>query len=126
MNRETSSLDLDHLIIVGDRVLIRLQAPTEKTHSGLYLPPGVQEKEPVQYGYVIKVGPGQPLPYPVEDQPWKSQDESIRYLPLQAQPGDLAIFLQNGSYEIAYHGQSFWVVPHGAILMLERDPDWWQ
>mgnify|MGYP006167638671 CR=1 FL=1 len=47
----TADNKLKKLIIVGDRVLIRLKKPNEKTGSGLYLPPGVQEKEKVQQGY---------------------------------------------------------------------------
>ena len=56
--RLTADNKLKKLIIVGDRVLIRLKKPHEKTGSGLYLPPGVQEKEKVQQGYIIKAGPG--------------------------------------------------------------------
>jgi hypothetical protein len=58
----TADNKLKKLIIVGDRVLIRLKKPHEKTGSGLYLPPGVQEKEKVQQGYIIKAGPGYPIP----------------------------------------------------------------
>jgi chaperonin GroES len=36
------------LIVVGDRVLIKPKKDEEKTKSGLYLPPGVKEKEQVQ------------------------------------------------------------------------------
>jgi len=54
---------LKKLIIIGDRVLIRLSKPNERTSTGLYLPPGVQEKEKVQQGYIIKTGPGYAIPY---------------------------------------------------------------
>ena len=63
----TSDNRLKKLIVVGDRVLIRPKKPTDKTQSGLYLPPGVKEKEKVQSGYVIKIGPGYPIPMPAED-----------------------------------------------------------
>ena len=70
----TADNKLKKLIVVGDRVLIRLKKPNEKTSTGLYLPPGVQEKEKVQNGYVMKVGPGYPLPMPNEiDEPWKEE-----------------------------------------------------
>ena len=49
---------LKKLIIIGDRVLVRPTKPNEKTQTGLYLPPGVQEREKVQQGYIIKTGPG--------------------------------------------------------------------
>ena len=60
----TADNKLKRLIVVGDRVLIKPKDPTDRTHSGLYLPPTVQEKEQVQSGYVIKVGPGYPIPNP--------------------------------------------------------------
>jgi chaperonin GroES len=47
---------LKKLIVIGDRLLIKPTQANERTASGLYLPPGVQEKEKVQQGYVIKAG----------------------------------------------------------------------
>jgi co-chaperonin GroES (HSP10) len=38
---------LNNLIMIGDRVLIQHKSPQEKTKSGLYLPPGMQEKEKI-------------------------------------------------------------------------------
>ena len=83
---------LKKLIIIGDRVLIKPQHTDEKTSTGLFLPPGVQEKERVQQGYIIKTGPGYAIPLPVENEPWKSEEEQVKYLPLQAREGDIAIF----------------------------------
>ncbi|MCD6333548.1 MAG: co-chaperone GroES, partial [Bacteroidales bacterium] len=54
--------ELEKFILVGDRVLIRPKMPDQKTKTGLYLPPTVQEKEKVQSGYIVKVGPGYPIP----------------------------------------------------------------
>lgn len=62
--RITADMKLKNLIVIGDRVLIRPSRPNERTESGLYLPPGVQEKEKVQQGYVIKAGPGYAIPMP--------------------------------------------------------------
>jgi co-chaperonin GroES (HSP10) len=115
---------LKKLIVVGDRVLIKPAKQSDKTSSGLYLPPGVQEKEKIQSGYVIKVGPGYPLPLPVDDdEMWKGKDEQVKYLPLQAQEGDLAIFLQKGAIEVIYEDEKYFIVPQASILMLERDED---
>ena len=120
----TADNKLTKLIVVGDRVLIRLKKPNEKTGSGLYLPPGVQEKEKVQQGYIIKVGPGYPIPMPVEDhEPWMDNEEKVRYVPLQAKEGDLAIFLLSGAHEVIYEGEKYFIVSQGAILMLEREQD---
>ena len=115
---------LKKLIVVGDRVLIKASKQNDKTASGLYLPPGVQEKEKIQRGYVIKVGPGYPLPVPAdEDEMWKGKDEAVKYLPLQAQEGDLAIFLQKGAIEVMYEDEKYFIVPQASILMLEREQD---
>lgn len=115
---------LKKLIVVGDRVLIRPVRQSDRTESGLYLPPGVQEKEKIQSGYVIKVGPGYPLPLPAdEDDLWKGRDEQVKYLPLQAQEGDLAIFLQKGAVEVMYEGEKYFIVPQSSILMLEREEE---
>lgn len=122
--RITAENKLKKLIIVGDRVLIRLKKADEKTSSGLYLPPGVQEKERVQQGYIMKAGPGYPIPLPLEDnEPWEDKDENVKYIPLQAKEGDLAIFLVNGSHEVMYEGEKYHIVPQNAILMLEREED---
>ena len=59
--RTVESNKLEHVIIVGDRVLVKPKSLKEQTKSGLYLPPGVQEKEKVQEGYIMKVGPGYPI-----------------------------------------------------------------
>ena len=111
------------LIIIGDRVLIRPSRPNERTQSGLFLPPGVQEKEKVQQGYIIKIGPGYAIPMPPDDEPWKNNEDSVKYLPLQAREGDLAIFLLSGATEIMYSGEKYFIVPQSAILMLEREED---
>ena len=120
----TSDNRLKKLIVVGDRVLIRPKKPTDKTQSGLYLPPGVKEKEKVQSGYVIKIGPGYPIPMPAEDdEPWKDKADEIKYIPLQAKEGDLAIFVQNGAVEVNYENEKLYIVPQASILLLERDED---
>lgn len=114
---------LRNLIVVGDRLLIKPVTHSSKSKGGLFLPPGYKEKEEVQSGYVIKVGPGYPIPIPADDadEPWKKVDEKIKYIPLQAQEGDLAIFMQKGAVEIMYEGEKYFIVPQHSILLLERD-----
>lgn len=114
---------LDKLIIIGDRILIRPRGQQDRTDSGLFLPPGVREKEKIQSGYVMKVGPGYPLPLPSEDAPWKAQQDPIKYIPLQPRAGDLAIFLQKNAFEVFYQNDRYFIVPQNAILMLERDEE---
>lgn len=113
---------LDKLIAVGDRVLIKPKSAESQTKTGLYLPPGVQEKEKIHSGYVVKVGPGYPIPAIKDvDEPWKEKTEEVQYVPLQPQQGDLAIYLQNSGYEIFFNHEKYVIVPHSAILLLIRD-----
>jgi chaperonin GroES len=121
--RLTTDNKLKKLVVIGDRVLIRPSKPDERTQSGLYLPPGVQEKEKVQQGYVIKTGPGYVIPVPIENESWKADEEQVKYIPLQAKEGDLAIFLLSGATEIMYERDRYFIVPQSAILMLEREDD---
>ena len=112
------------LILVGDRVLISLDKEQTRTEFGLYLPPGVKEKEKVRGGYVVKVGPGYPLPDPtsINDEPWFSKAKNeIKYMPLQAHIGDYALFLSSSAIEIEFESKNYVVVPHSAILVLVRD-----
>ncbi len=121
---KTSNNSLENLIVVGDKILISPGSAKSKTRSGLFLPPGYSEKEEIQKGYVVKVGPGFPIPYlPDEDtEPWKpKKGEKIRYIPLQPRVGDLAIFLLKGSIEIQYNDQKYFIVPQHSVLLLERD-----
>ncbi len=113
---------LKRLIVVGDRVLVRPKSPLDRTNSGLYLPPTVQEREQIQSGYVIKVGPGYPIPSPSDEEPWRD-DERVKYMPLQAQEGDLAIYLQRNAIELDYEGEPYVIVQQSSILMLERSED---
>lgn len=116
--------DLKKFILVGDRVLIKPKSPQEKTKSGLYLPPGVQENEKIHSGYVLKVGPGYPIPAINEsEEPWKDRSEEVKYVPLQPKSGDLAIYLQNSGYEIEFNKERLVIVPHSAILLLIRDSE---
>ena len=120
----TSDNKLKNLIVVGDRVLIKPKKESEKTDSGIYLPPGVREKERVQSGYIVKAGPGYPIPLPIEDdEDWKPEEEKIKYIPLQAKEGDLALFLQKGAFEVIYNNEKYFIVPQSSILMLEREED---
>jgi co-chaperonin GroES (HSP10) len=114
--------DLEKFIMVGDRVLVKPKNPSQKTNSGLILPPTVQENEKVLSGYVVRVGPGYPIPAMTDEgETWKAKHEAVRYVPLQAQVGDLAVYLNKSGYEIEFHKEKYFILPHSAILMLIRD-----
>ena len=115
--------DIDKFLMIGDKVLIKPKNTQSQTKTGLYLPPSVQQGEKIQAGYIIKTGPGYPLPSQSEEhEVWeKKKGEEVQYLPLQSREGDLAVYLQNAAYEINFNDEKFLIVPHSAILMLVRD-----
>ncbi len=113
--------DLQKLIVIGDRILIKPKVPQSKTQSGLFLPPGVTENEKVQVGYVLKVGPGYPIPSVVDDEPWKNNSDEPKYIPLQTKVGDQAVYLQSQAIEVEFNKEKYIIVPQSAILLLLRD-----
>lgn len=116
-------IDFNSLIVVGDRVLIKPKNWEEQTKSGLLLPPEIREKQKAHSGYVVKVGPGYPVPSQSDiDEPWK-QNNDAKYFPLQTQIGDLAIYLPQDSVEVEFNGEKYVVVPFASILLLFRDED---
>ncbi len=116
--------DLDKIIMIGDRVLVKPKSNQQKTTTGLYLPPTIEKKEKLHSGYVIKVGPGYPIPLVGEpDEPWKDKGEDVKFVPIQPQIGDLAVYLYSSAYEISFNDEKFLIVPNSAILMLIRDED---
>ena len=113
--------DIDKFLMIGDKVLIKPKNPQSQTKSGLYLPPTVQQDR-IQAGYIIKTGPGYPLPSQTDEhEVWEKKEGEVHYLPLQAKEGDLAVYLQNSAYEINFNDEKYLIVPHSAILMLIRD-----
>ena len=112
------------LIVVGDRVLIKVEEGEERTNIGLYLPPTALESQAVQGGIIMATGPGQPMPSfdaAAGDEPWKETGRETRFVPMQAKRGDYALFFRKASVEITFEGEKFLVVPQGAILALVRE-----
>lgn len=114
---------VDKFIVVGDRVLLKPRDMETRTQSGLVLPATVKEKEEIQSGYVIKTGPGYPIPSNELDESWKENVDETRYIGMQAKEGDLAIFLKSNSHEIEFENEKYVIVPHGSILLLIRDEE---
>lgn len=124
MQLSIDNKEFDKFLMVGDKVLIKPTNPQMKTKSGLLLPPSVQEGEKLQTGYIIRTGPGYPLPLQKEeDEEWKKKEEKNSYLPLQAQKGDMAVYLQSSAYEVSINDEKYLILPHSAILMLVRDKE---
>jgi co-chaperonin GroES (HSP10) len=118
----TEEQDLGKFIMIGDRVLIRPKNQQGKTAAGLYLPPTVLENEKTHSGYIVNVGPGYPIPLLSDgDEPWKEKKEEVKYVPLQAKVGDLAVYLNKSGWEIEFNKEKYIIFPHSSILMLIRD-----
>ncbi len=112
---------MSELILVGDRVLLELEEEEQTTQSGIVLPPSVSDKDQVRRGRVVRVGPGYLMANPeYSDEPWRKPNDAVRYLPLQAQPGDLAYYLRKEAIELRHEGRSYQIVQHGAIVILMR------
>jgi chaperonin GroES len=118
---DISIKSLDKLIVIGDRVLIKPKSLDDRTKSGLYLPPTVIEKEEIKSGYIIKAGPGYPMPSAEDDEPWNKDQEKVKYIPLQAKEGDLALYLQKHAIELEFDREKYFLVPQSAILLLLRE-----
>jgi len=121
--RDTMRVGKRKIIVIGDRVLIRPDESAEKSPAGLYLPPTVMEKEDVWGGVVVEVGPGLPVsdPNSIEEEPWKTEMENVRYIPPQAETGDYALFLKKASVEINVEEKKYLIVPQAAILVIIRE-----
>ena len=54
---------LKNVVVIGDRILIKPLEASNRTGSGLYLPPSVKDHDAVHTGLVMRVGPGYPIPF---------------------------------------------------------------
>ena len=116
--------DLNKIVLIGDHVLIKPTTPAQRTESGLFLPQGMHKKQELRTGYVVKVGPGYPIPMlQDDDEPWKEKKEAVKYVPLQPQSGDLAIYQQGAVHDIVFNGEEYVIASHRSLLMLIRDDD---
>lgn len=116
--------DTDKIIVIGDRILIKPTKPKDKTDTGLYLPQGMHKTEELRTGYVIKVGPGYPIPALQDiDDAWKGKTEEVKYVPLQPRPGDLAVYIQKSAFEIKFNGEPYVIAPHNSLLLVVRDEE---
>jgi chaperonin GroES len=122
MKKKASNKDL---IVVGDRVLVKVEEGEERTNVGLYLPPTAVDNQAVQSGTIVATGPGLPLPAhdAHNEEPWRQGTRETRFVPMQARIGDHALFFRKAAVEITFEDQRYLVVPQAAILALVRDED---
>lgn len=112
------------LIVVGDRVLVKIEEGEDRSKVGLYLPPTAIDSQAVQGGTIIATGPGLPMPDLADnnEEPWRVAMRETRFVPMQARTGDYALFFRKAAVEITFDGERYLVVPQTAILALVRDP----
>ncbi|MCA0374085.1 MAG: co-chaperone GroES family protein [Gemmatimonadetes bacterium] len=114
------------LLVVGDRVLVKIEDGEQRSKVGLYLPPTAVDNQAVQGGEIVSTGPGLALPDLADqgDEPWRigGVSREARYVPMQAQVGDYALFFRKAAVEITFENEQFLVVPQAAILALVREP----
>ena len=95
--------DLKKFIVIGDRILIKPKNQSEQTKSGLYLPPGVHEKEKVHSGYVLKVGPGYPISVKLNSADFQrgglTEEESLQVITYLDELGIDLLEISGGTYE---------------------------
>ncbi|MBL0169796.1 MAG: co-chaperone GroES [Gemmatimonadaceae bacterium] len=113
------------LLVVGDRVLVKVEDGEQRTKVGLYLPPSAIDSQAVQGGDIVSTGPGLAMPDLTDqgDEPWRigGSNREARYVPMQARVGDYALFFRKAAVEITFENEQYLVVPQAAILALVRD-----
>lgn len=115
------------LLVVGDRVLVKTEEGDQRSKVGLYLPRTAIDNQAVQGGEIVSTGPGLALPELTDqgEEPWRISGGSgreARFVPMQAQVGDYALFFRKAAVEITFENEQYLVVPQAAILALVREP----
>lgn len=108
------------LLVVGDRVLVRPEEGESMTNAGLILPASVADREEVQTGRVLAVGPGMALPpsnLELDDEKVRAEP---RWVAMQARAGDLVVFSRKAAVDIVVEDDRLVVVPHAALLVILR------
>lgn len=86
---------------MGDRVLIKPEAPEQMTSFGLIIPDSAKEKP--EHGTVVAVGPGR-----------RGDDNDL--VPMGVQVGDKVMFSKYGFDEIKVKGVEYYILPESSIL----------
>ena len=113
---------LKNIVVIGDRVLIKPLEESNKTDSGLFLPPSVKERNAVHTGIVMRVGPGYPVPATQDPDAIFREDggNQVNYVPLQVHEGDEALYLHSNSTELEINGEKYVIVAQNSILLVMR------
>lgn len=92
------------IVPLGDRVLVRPNAPEkEKTKSGIYIPDTVQKEKPAE-GEVIAVGEG--------------RYEDGKIVPMNIKVGDKVIFSKYSYEEVKVDGEDLYILKEENIFAI--------
>lgn len=111
------------IVVIGDRVLIVPDLGEERSNVGLYLPKWALEKESIQAGTIVEIGPGVPMapPTDIDEESWRPKNSPPQPAAQQAKVGDYAVFLRKAAVEVKLDGDTFLIVPQAALLVLIRE-----
>ena len=110
------------ILVAGDRVVIVPDVGEERSNVGLYLPKWAVDKESVQGGRIVEIGPDIALASPtdIEEEPWKaSHDVNEGSEPL-TKIGDYVLFLRKAAIEIKIDDENYLILPQAALLIIIR------
>src|SRR5258705_13921075 len=104
------------LIVVGDRVLITPEEGEERTNVGLYLPPTALEGRQGQGVRIVATGPGTPMAEPtsMDEEPGKIRGAEAKYLPMQGEGGEYALFCRKAADDLTFEGKTYLAVRQAA------------
>ena len=114
---------LKNVVVIGDRVLIKPLEASNRTGSGLYLPPSVKDHDAVHAGLVMRVGPGYPIPANRDPDSifTGEREDTVNYVPFQVHEGDEALYLHASGTDIEINGEKYVIVGQNAILLVMRN-----
>ena len=112
--RLTTDNKFRKLIVIGDRIAIRLTRPNEK-QKAVYICRPVYRKKRRYNRYGRRTGPGYAIPMPVEDEPWKMRGRQGKICTSAGKKEGVTHILLSGATEVLYEGEntiSFRKVPY--------------
>lgn len=87
--------------VLRDKVCVELNEVEEKTPSGLYIPPTVDQD--VVEGTVVSVGKGHLL-------------SAGEFFPLSVEVGEVVVFRKSSATEVSFKGNKFFVMHEGDVI----------
>ncbi len=121
------TIDFESIFLNNDRVLVRYKKNNENPKEGVFVPLG-QLGTKFYQGYVIKIGPGYPVPSFEEESSKdsildKTKEIKGSHIPLQFRPGDLVVFDSKEVIDLLIDGEHYFIIKDQDVEMFIRDKD---